>query len=135
MNRPPRVLICGSRAYENYTKIEKFVFSLPVGSVVIEGEAKGADTMARQAAEKKGIPEERILKFPANWEKNGKAAGPIRNKQMLVEGKPDVVVAFSDDIENSRGTKNMMDQAKKAGVSTFLNPEMWVTDIKLENKQ
>jgi hypothetical protein len=50
--------------------------------------------------------------FPADWEKYGKAAGPIRNQQILVEGKPDLVVAF----QGGRGTANMVSRAQQAGV-------------------
>lgn len=54
--------------------------------------------------------------FLAEWDKYGRAAGPIRNKQMLLyvlEAKP-LVIAFWDGI--SRGTKNMVSQAEKADV-------------------
>lgn len=43
-----------------------------------------------------------LLRFPAKWNEHGKAAGPIRNQQMLTEGKPDVVFAFHDDIASSK---------------------------------
>lgn len=48
---------------------------------------------------------------------------PIRNKQMLDEGKPDLVLAFHTDIENSKGTKNMIYQAKKRGIKVILIKE------------
>ena len=60
-------------------------------SLVIQGEARGADSLARDVAQNLGIE---VLPFPANWEKYGRAAGPIRNKQMLDEGDPDGVLAF-----------------------------------------
>lgn len=55
-----------------------------------------------------------IMAFPAEWNKYGKKAGYIRNAQMLEIGKPDLVLAFWDGV--SRGTKMMIDLAKKAGV-------------------
>jgi hypothetical protein len=61
--------------------------------------------------------------FSANWEKHGLAAGPIRNRQMLTEGKPDLVIAFHENIEKSKGTKNMLELAKQAGVATYLFKE------------
>ncbi len=63
------------------------------------------------------------LEFKADWLKEGRAAGPIRNKKMLVEGKPDLVVAFHNDIDASKGTKNMLKQAQKAGIATRLFTE------------
>ena len=52
------------------------------------------------------------LKFAADWATNGKAAGPIRNRKMLTEGRPDLVVAFP----GGRGTADMIAQSKAAGV-------------------
>ena len=49
-----------------------------------------------------------VEEFKADWDKFGRAAGPIRNAQMLREGKPDLVVAFP----GGRGTANMVAQAK-----------------------
>jgi len=77
---------------------------------VIEGEAKGADTFGRLWAEARGVP---VEAYPAGWAQYGHRAGPIRNKQMLSEGKPNLVVAFHNDIENSKGTKSMIFLTKK----------------------
>ena len=81
---------------------------------IIEGDAKGADRLAGKWADLKGIGK---AVYPADWDKYGKKAGPIRNKQMLDEGKPDCVIAFLT--KNSRGTRNMVSQADKAGVKVF----------------
>jgi hypothetical protein len=61
-----------------------------------------------------------VRHFPADWDKYGKAAGPIRNKQMLDEGKPQAVIAFSYDLARSRGTANMVAQARDAGLPVWL---------------
>lgn len=111
-----RVLICGDRNWTDPIIIMNELQRVQAGpgvEVVIEGEQNGADTLGKQAAERLGIP---VLKFPANWRKHGLAAGPIRNRQMLVEGKPTLVMAFHPFVKNSKGTKNMVDQATKAGV-------------------
>lgn len=50
--------------------------------------------------------------YPADWKRYGMAAGPIRNRRMLKEGKPDIVIAFA----GGRGTADMVRQAKAAGV-------------------
>ena len=84
---------------------------------VIEGEAPGADTIARWWAVRRGIS---IDAYPAKWDEYGKAAGPIRNKQMLVEGKPDLVVAFTPDLSTSRGTKNMVEQARLKSIPVLV---------------
>jgi hypothetical protein len=115
-----RVLICGDRNWDNVGVIMREVWKLPAGSVVIHGCARGADTIAGEAAKKCGLD---VLEFPAEWEKYGRAAGSIRNKQMLVEGKPDEVWAFHSNIVHSRGTLNMMQQADKAGIPAHLFKE------------
>lgn len=79
---------------------------------IIEGEAKGADTHARKWAEAQDVA---VEPYPAEWELYGKAAGHIRNKQMLVDGQPDLVLAFSHELSASRGTTNMVTQSREAG--------------------
>ena len=119
-----RILICGGRDFDNLGLFNKAMqdvvntFGLnprePFGSnhVIIEGGAKGADRMAGTFAEVHGWG---LEVYPADWERYGKSAGPIRNKQMLEEGKPDLVIAFP----GGRGTANMKRLAEKAGVSLW----------------
>lgn len=57
-----------------------------------------------------------FVPFPAHWDIHGRAAGPIRNQQMLDEGLPDMVIAFHDDIASSKGTKDMISRAEKNSV-------------------
>lgn len=80
--------------------------------VVISGMARGADTLGLEWAERRGM---RTLMFPANWKMNGKAAGFIRNQQMLEEGKPDYAVEFP----GGNGTAHMRGLLDKAGVEVF----------------
>ena len=87
---------------------------LPKDTIIIEGEAKGADTIAWVVADILGLAVER---YPADWGSYGKAAGPRRNKQMLIEGKPDFVVWFHKNITSSKGTANMISQAEAAGIN------------------
>lgn len=117
-----RVLVCGSRTYCDepvMNTILTFIKSLHSDLVIIQGEARGADLMAKAWAVKNGVLH---LDFPANWTKYGKAAGPIRNNQMLTEGKPDLVLAFptNGDLTKSKGTKNMVEQARNAGIETVV---------------
>ena len=58
--------------------------------------------------------------YPADWDRFGRAAGPIRNKQMLDEGKPTLVIAVHEDISKSKGTKNMVEQAEKRGIDVLV---------------
>lgn len=80
--------------------------------VIISGCAWGPDTIAIQWADTYGLE---VEKYPADWKKYGKRAGFIRNKQMLDEGKPDLVVAFP----GGKGTAMMVDIARKAGIEVI----------------
>ncbi len=129
-----RVLVCGDRNWSDYELVleklrevcetviaEKLKHHYgmidPVDFrkdiLVIDGEAPGADSKGHKAASSLGC---RTKRFTADWAKYGKAAGPIRNQQMLDEGKPDLALAFHDDLKNSKGTKDMIKRAEKAGV-------------------
>lgn len=110
-----RVLVCGSRHFNDYYKLCNEMDSLNLDEhqpiTIIEGGARGADTLAGKYAEECGWE---LEVYPADWKTYGRRAGPIRNSQMLKEGKPDLVVAFR--APNSRGTQNMINQAEKAGI-------------------
>lgn len=118
-----RVLVCGSRDYHDRDTLFATLDRLVIENieVVIEGEARGADTLAREWAEARNIP---VLKYPADWGSYGLAAGPIRNKQMLDEGKPDLIVAFpKGKLSDTKGTKDMVKQARAAGIKTIVIEE------------
>ena len=111
-----RVLICGDRNWTNFQLILDTLSKIQQErgiEVVIEGEATGADTYGRVAAERLGIP---VDKYLADWRKYGLKAGYVRNMQMLTEGRPTYVLAFHNYIENSKGTKMMVNIARNAGV-------------------
>lgn len=110
-----RYLICGGRDFQDYALMEKALRSLilhPEDALVIHGAARGADTLAHRWAQCHGVPAQA---FPADWDTHGKAAGPIRNRRMLDEGKPDVVIAFP----GGPGTANMVAQARRQKVVTI----------------
>lgn len=120
-----KVLVCGGRDYANKDRVFSILNSLSGQAMgdepnpswlprpdlfIISGGAKGADTLAIDWAVVHWVP---FQEYPADWSTHGKAAGFIRNKQMLEEGKPDLVVAFP----GGKGTKMMIDIARKAGVA------------------
>lgn len=108
-----RVLVCGDRNWTEYKCILARLQSLPPDTVVIHGGCRGADQLARQAAQALGF---QTIEFPARWKRYGRAAGPIRNKQMLCEGKPDLVLAFHHNLGKSRGTADTVRRARTAGL-------------------
>jgi hypothetical protein len=110
-----RVLMCGDRDWQ-----DEFIVSLILDSgrwMVIDGAARGADSIAHSQARSHKHSTKR---FAAKWGEHGKAAGPVRNQQMIDEGRPSVVIAFHDDIQNSKGTKDMVERAKKRNIPVYV---------------
>ena len=107
-----KILVCGGRDWsrDRYQFLHHVLNKkIPKGSLLIVGEAIGVDTQAAIWANRGGID---VSLFIANWAEFGKRAGPLRNKDMLDKGKPDMVIAFP----GGKGTKNMIMQATRACV-------------------
>lgn len=102
-----RVLVCGGRHFMDYERVRTMLDEVGP-SHIIHGGATGADTLAGRYAEENDIP---CDVFPAHWSRFGAAAGPLRNTEMLTEGKPELVVFFP----GSKGTMDMVNKARKAG--------------------
>ena len=107
------IIICGDRHWSNEKIIEDFVYLLPPDVRVISGGAPGADYLAERARKKYNL-DGKVYK--ANWTMFGKAAGPIRNRRMIEDESPYLVVAFHNYISRSRGTRDMLLKAKKKGI-------------------
>ena len=116
-----RILVCGDRNWTNYDIIRKELYKYPEGTVVIEGACRGADSIGGYIARQLGFG---VAEYPAKWYEYGKRAGMIRNRQMLEEGKPDIVLAFHNNIKRSKGTKNMVEIAMAAGIPVHIFDEM-----------
>lgn len=113
-----KVLCTGSREWDDIRTIARELQCFPVGTIVIHGGCRGADTACDVVARELGF-ETRV--YHADWTKHHRAAGPRRNQQMIDSECPiDLCLAFHDDIESSKGTKDMMKRAKKAGIETRL---------------
>lgn len=107
-----KVLVCGGRDYDDRDKLfavlDRAHFLNPI-TTIISGCAKGADDLGARWAHRRGIG---VHYFMADWSKFGRAAGPMRNQAMLVDGNPDIVIAFP----GGRGTADMVRRARAAGV-------------------
>jgi hypothetical protein len=109
-----RVIVAGGRDFTNYPLLkQKLIYYLQNYSYadieIVSGTARGADQLGERFAKEMGCS---IKRFPANWDKYGKRAGYIRNKQMAEYA--DVCVVFWDG--RSRGSKLMIDLAKEYGL-------------------
>ncbi len=89
---------------------------LPVDTRLIHGDCRGADKLAASVALEFGFD---VHPYPADWDKHGDAAGPIRNRQML-DLKPDLVIAFHANYSKSKGTKDCVTEARKRKIPVQL---------------
>lgn len=110
-----RVLVTGGRDYPYYWTVFEVLGGLHRGegiSCIIQGGALGADRFARRWAEENCVPMQEYAVTRADWTRHGKRAGPMRNRWMLADSKPDLVIAFP----GKDGTADMVAQARAAGV-------------------
>lgn len=120
-----RILVCGSRDWTDSAPIHRELLSIldkplsngEVKHTLIHGAARGADTLAGMLGHQLGFF---VRVYPARWDIHGKSAGPIRNRLMLMDGKPDMILAFTTHYDTSRGTKNMCEQARGANLPVFV---------------
>lgn len=113
------ILITGSRNWEDKDLIKSAL--LPYANkhvLLIHGDCRGADKLAGEVAKELHF---QISSSPANWQLYGRAAGPIRNKEMVNQAKKfhesgisTIVLAFHDSLHLSKGTKSCVDMAIKA---------------------
>lgn len=107
-----RLVVTGGRDYTDTARIFAALDELhgrrPI-SVLIEGEARGLDARAKAWAKRRGIA---VDPYHADWDKYDKAAGGIRNQQMIDEGRPQYGLVF----QGGFGTADMRRRLFAAGV-------------------
>lgn len=108
-----RVIIAGSRSLEDYELVKAYadfkLSNIEDEIEIVSGTASGADALGERYAKEKGF---RIKRFPAEWDKYGRKAGPMRNR--LMAEYADALLAYWDG--KSRGTKNMIELARGKGL-------------------
>lgn len=117
MTQPPefKVIIAGSRDFDDYKALCSYADKMlsqkaqdgPI--VIVSGGCEGADLLGERYARERG---HRIEPHGAEWKKYGRYAGPKRNKEMALCSH--ALIAFWDG--KSKGTKNMIDEARAAGL-------------------
>ena len=107
-----KVIIAGGRDFNDYEllkdKCDKILNS-QIEITIVSGGANGADYLGEKYAKER---EYELIIFPADWNKYGKSAGPIRNTQMAENS--DALIAFWDG--KSKGTQHMINLAEKKGL-------------------
>ena len=115
------VLVCGGRTYSDWYGLCAILDAEhardPIG-LLIHGAAPGVEQLAESWAGTRGVP---IRRFVAMWQAHGPAAGPIRNRRMLVEGKPDE--SFVPFVLSSRYAKGDLIRHPKFGKGMVIAAE------------
>ncbi len=115
-----KVIICGSRNVSEADAVFLVIDAIRESGwsncikEVIHGDARGIDSVADAVCRQK----HKVTPVPAEWDKFGNSAGPIRNKKMA--DMADAVIAIWDG--KSPGTSNMIQTACKAGLPVFIFP-------------
>lgn len=131
MKNELRVIIAGSRDFTDYRLLEEKCSTIIMGELIknedrelqkiriISGTARGADKLGERFAKNKRY---KLSRFPADWGLYGKSGGYIRNVEMaefsMKDNNVGVLIAFWD--EKSKGTKNMIDIAKRYGLKVHV---------------
>lgn len=105
-----RILVTGGRNFEDKDFVFEVLDKLKAQFMeiaIIVGDARGVDAFAAKWAKKRGVP---IETYYADWRGYGAAAGPMRNASMLVQGDPQLIVAFP----GGNGTADMVRRARRA---------------------
>lgn len=119
-----KLMVCGSRSITDeqfvFKAIDDYVESLGDDVTIIEGEARGVDSIAKKWGIMHG---KEILSFPANWDLYGKSAGFQRNLDMFRECDNCLIIWDGQ----SKGTKHDIDLCRTYGkphkvVNIFQNP-------------
>lgn len=105
------ILMCGSRHWNehNIAPMLQVILTLPEGTRVVSGGARGADTVAHVLADVDDVVTS--VQVFADWNKYGRKAGPIRNRKMYNDHTIDAVFAYHDSIVQSKGTLDMVQYA------------------------
>lgn len=108
-----KVIICGSRTIETYDALLEAIAQADFKiTEVVCGLSKGVDALGKRWAKEHNVV---AKEFPADWERYGKRAGYLRNKQMV--DYADAVIAVTT---GSRGTAITIELAKKKGLPTYI---------------
>lgn len=116
-----KVLFCGPRDWSTRWVVRQEMDRLPVDTIIVHGDAAGADTHADFEARRRGFI---VRSYPADWATYGRPAGNKRNQQMLDAEHPDaqgvhidLCVALCYDPEKlTKGTGDMVRKALGTGL-------------------
>ncbi len=103
-----KILVCGDREWDDYETIRSELDKYGSAFLVIAGACRGADQMAAHVARTQS---KHVAEVAALWPVFGSRAG-IRRNLVMLDLKPDLVIAFHNDIASSKGTAHTIQEAK-----------------------
>lgn len=117
-----RVIIAGSRSFNNkdflYKKVDEVLSTITDKDIeIVHGNCRGADLLGERYAIDHGL---KVIAFPAYWNKFGNKAGYIRNKQMAEYAQETGGTLIAFPIGESKGTRMMIELAKKHRLSVYV---------------
>ena len=119
-----RIIIAGSRDFNDYTLLEKALNKYiedtkinPDEIEIISGHARGADSLGELFAKNNKL---QLAKFPAQWDKYGKTAGFLRNREMANYALQETGVLFAFWDGQSRGTNHMINFSREKGLEVHV---------------
>lgn len=120
-----KLVVSGSRHIEDYglfcQAMEESGFLMTRNGVecIIQGGATGVDSLAKRFADEAGTT---VITMKADWNEHGKAAGPIRNSEMIQyaveDGETAGLLAIWDGY--SRGTWDCIKKAQAKGLIIYI---------------
>jgi hypothetical protein len=115
-----RIIVTGNREWNDVATIREVLSCFHRGTIVVHGAASGADSIAHDLCNALGLVPE---PHPAKWADHGRAAGPIRNREMIELGA-NGIVAFGDlfDGTKRRGTGDCLFEALRKGILGLVVP-------------
>lgn len=118
------IVACGSRSWIDLVAAQRVAALLPVSTLVVHGDCRGADLTFELAAVRRGLQTHAMV---AEWDRFGPAAGPIRNSEMLRvlldarrRGRAVGVLAFHDDPALGVGTRDMVERSRRSGIGVVV---------------
>lgn len=114
-----KLIIAGTRSFDDYELLKKIVlyrYGIAMAAdnlEIVSGTAKGADQLGEIFANANSL---KLTRFPADWNKYGKAAGPIRNRRMAQYA--DAAIVFWDAY--SKGSLNMIQTMRDLGKPVYV---------------
>jgi hypothetical protein len=114
MVAPMKVIVAGSRGIDDYDRVAEAIAASGYDvTELVSGTARGVDTLGERWAREHGVP---VTRMPADWDEHGRAAGPIRDREMAAYG--DALVAVWDG--QSAGTRSMLREAYSRNLEMYL---------------